>query len=144
MTVAQHHCLDRSKIDAQARDVLLEGAIFRAGIEQHGMRLAAGTDREQAGQAMRGTAQAPAAQHPGSATAATETGQLGLDKGRYRGERVSDVIDEDLDVDGIDGNKGTHVVHDSAMPLGGEVRFIIDGTYPPCSHSSGPCTHLAR
>jgi hypothetical protein len=97
--VTQHHGLHRPEIGAEPRDVLLEGAIFRPGIEEHGVHLAGGTDREKAGKAVRGAAQAGATQDPGGAAAAPETGHLGLDKGRYRRERVRDVVDEDLDID---------------------------------------------
>jgi hypothetical protein len=110
VAMAQHHGLDRAEIDAEPRDILFERAIFRAGIEEHGVHAVAPTQGEQAGQAVRGATQAGTSQHPGRATPSCEASQLGLDERGHGGERIGDIVDEDLDVDGVDGDKAGHAL----------------------------------
>ena len=56
---------------------------------------------KETGQSVGGAAQAAAAEHPGAAAAAAQSGHLGLDERGDRGQRVGDVVDEDLDVERI-------------------------------------------
>jgi len=110
VAMAEHHGLDRAEIDAEPRDILLERAIFRTGIEKHGVHAVAAAQREQAGQPVRGAAQAGTAQHPCGAASSCEAAQLRLDEGGNGRERIGNVVDENLDVDGVDRGKAGHAL----------------------------------
>src|SRR5262249_25436514 len=94
--------LDRPEIEAEPRHVLLEHAILRSGVEQHGMAAAATLHREETGKSMGGAAQAAATENPCAAATPAEAAQLGLDERRHGRQRISDVVDDDLDVERVD------------------------------------------
>ena len=114
VAVTEHDGLHRAEVDGQPGNVLLEGAVFRAGVEEHRARGVASPQREQAGPSVRGAAQAGAAQHPGTAAPPSQAGEFGFHERRDGRQRVGDVVDENLDFDGVDGREGDHVAHDSA------------------------------
>jgi hypothetical protein len=112
------------------------------------MNLVAATDREQAGKTVRSATQTAAAQHPGRSTPSRKTAKLRLDERRHRRQRIRDIVDEDLDVDGVDGGKVGHdltiLPQNERHRAGGLYERSLTAALQPVPLSAGNCTHLAR
>src|SRR4029079_9972107 len=100
--------LDAAEIDAEPRDILLEGAVFRPGIEEQRLRFIPAPDRDEAGKAMSGAAQTIAGEHPLAMPPPSEAGKFGFDEGRRRGQAVGDIVDQAMELVAVDGVKLNH------------------------------------
>ena len=108
VAVGEHEGLDRREIDTQPGDVLLEDPVLGSGVEEKGSDLRSPPNPDQAGEAVGGRAQTAARKEPGPAAPALEGGQLGLHERGGAGEIVGHVVDENVDLDLIDGYQETH------------------------------------
>jgi hypothetical protein len=106
MAVGEHHRLDPAHLDAEPLDIALEHRLVRPGVEEHGVGLVAAIGGEQAREAMGRVGDAVAA--PETQAPAPEAPHLGLDEARGRGQVVGDIVDEDQDLEPVDGRQRCH------------------------------------
>src|SRR5262245_7610602 len=102
VAMREDDAFDGCEIGCKPGDVLLEHPVFAAGVEQKRAADGASARRDEAGEAVRGAAEAAPTEHPRALPASLQGGHLSLDERRDCGEIVRHIVDEHVDIHAVD------------------------------------------